>query len=78
MEALKEVQRIEYERGGYLAWGIAEGIDLAASKVKDLPTIGGYARMQLEKTWMSAELLMAFDVAPYAAATVTPPDPVGP
>ena len=54
VEALKEVQRIEYERGGYIAWGVAEGIDLAASKVKDLPTIGGYARMQLEKTWVSA------------------------
>ena len=55
MEGLKEVQRIEYERGGHLAWGIAEGIDLAASKVKDLPQVGGYARMQLEKTWMSAD-----------------------
>ncbi len=54
VEALKEVQRIEYERGGYIAWGVAEGIDLAASKVRDLPALGGYARMQLEKTWVSA------------------------
>jgi peptide/nickel transport system substrate-binding protein len=53
-EALQEVQRLEYERGGYLAWGVAEGVDLATSTVKDLPTIGGYARMQLEKTWISA------------------------
>ena len=54
-EALNEVQRIEWERGGYIAWGIAEGIDLASSKVKDLPQLGGYARMQLEKTWLAQD-----------------------
>ncbi|GLH96665.1 ABC transporter substrate-binding protein [Phytohabitans aurantiacus] len=51
---LKELQKIEYERSGYLLWGMADGVDLAAAKVRDLPKLGGYGRVQLERTWLSA------------------------
>ncbi|RJO75877.1 ABC transporter substrate-binding protein [Nocardia panacis] len=50
--ASHEVQRIQYERGGYLVWGMADGIDIAHSGVRDLPTLGGFARLQLERTWL--------------------------
>jgi peptide/nickel transport system substrate-binding protein len=51
--AAKELQRIQYERGGYLVWGMADGIDIAASRVRDLPTLGGFARVQLERAWLA-------------------------
>ncbi|MGP3989805.1 ABC transporter substrate-binding protein [Streptomyces sp. 3N207] len=50
--ALREVQKIEYERSGYLLWGMADGIDLAASKVQGLPELPGYGRVQLENVWL--------------------------
>ncbi|MFG2874664.1 hypothetical protein ACGFYU_06585 [Streptomyces sp. NPDC048337] len=46
-------QQIEYERSGYLLWGMADGIDLAAAKVKGLPTLPGYGRVQLENVWLA-------------------------
>ncbi|MGW4719581.1 ABC transporter substrate-binding protein [Nocardia sp. NPDC004260] len=52
-QANQELQRIQYERGGYLVWGMADGIDIAASRVRDLPTLGGFARVQLEKAWLA-------------------------
>ncbi|MFC9292937.1 ABC transporter substrate-binding protein [Streptomyces sp. NPDC057011] len=51
--ALKELQQIEYERSGYLLWGMGDGIDLAAAKVKGLPTLPGYGRVQLENVWLA-------------------------
>ncbi|MEV6728237.1 MULTISPECIES: ABC transporter substrate-binding protein [unclassified Streptomyces] len=51
--ALKEVQQIQYERSGYLLWGMADGIDLAVAKVKGLPTLPGYGRVQLENAWLA-------------------------
>ncbi|MEF9908132.1 ABC transporter substrate-binding protein [Streptomyces sp. P9-A2] len=51
--ALKELQQIEYERSGYLLWGMADGIDLAAAKVQNLPKLAGYGRVQLEGVWLS-------------------------
>ncbi|MEU0499628.1 ABC transporter substrate-binding protein [Nocardia sp. NPDC005998] len=51
--ACREVQRIEYARGGYLVWGMADGIDIAASRVRDVPTLGGFARVQLERAWLA-------------------------
>ncbi|MBY8859243.1 ABC transporter substrate-binding protein [Nocardia sp. CA2R105] len=48
------LQRIEYDRGGYLVWGTADGVDVASSAVHGLPRLGGYGRVQLEKAWMSA------------------------
>ncbi|MFJ9629843.1 ABC transporter substrate-binding protein [Streptomyces sp. NPDC101175] len=51
--ALKELQRIEYDRSGYLLWGMADGIDLAAAKVRNLPRLAGYGRVQLEGVWLS-------------------------
>ncbi|MCG0069355.1 ABC transporter substrate-binding protein [Streptomyces tricolor] len=50
---LKELQRIEYERSGYLLWGMADGIDLAGSAVRGLPTLPGYGRVQLEQAWLA-------------------------
>jgi peptide/nickel transport system substrate-binding protein len=48
------LQRIEYERSGYLLWGMAEGMDIAKSTVQGLPQLPGYGRVQLEQTWLSA------------------------
>lgn len=50
--ALKELQRIEYDRSGYLLWGMADGIDLAAAKVQNLPRLAGYGRVRLEGVWL--------------------------
>lgn len=50
---LRELQRIEHERSGYLLWGMADGIDLAAAKVRGLPTLPGYGRVQLENAWLA-------------------------
>ncbi|MET8677248.1 ABC transporter substrate-binding protein [Streptomyces sp. NPDC004647] len=51
-KVLREFQEIEHERSGYLLWGMADGIDLAAAKVRDLPKLPGYGRVQLERTWL--------------------------
>lgn len=51
--ATRTIQEIEYERGGYLLWGMADGIDLAASTVQGLPRLPGYGRVQLERTWLA-------------------------
>ncbi|MEJ3748908.1 ABC transporter substrate-binding protein [Actinomycetes bacterium KLBMP 9797] len=53
-QRLTELQKIEYERSGYLLWGMADGVDLAAAKVQGLPTLGGYGRVQLERAWLAA------------------------
>ncbi|CAL9587065.1 ABC transporter substrate-binding protein [Streptomyces sp. enrichment culture] len=50
---LKELQQIQYERSGYLLWGMADGIDLAGPKVHGLPTLPGYGRVQLERAWLA-------------------------
>ncbi|MFV6026879.1 ABC transporter substrate-binding protein [Streptomyces sp. NPDC056264] len=50
--ALKELQQIEFDRSGYLLWGMADGIDLAAAKVRNLPELAGYGRVQLEGVWL--------------------------
>lgn len=52
-ESLDAMQRIQYDRGGYVVWGTADGIDIASSRVKDAPTASGYGRVQLERTWMT-------------------------
>ncbi|MFG2881540.1 ABC transporter substrate-binding protein [Streptomyces sp. NPDC048297] len=50
--ALRELQQIEHDRSGYLLWGMADGIDLAASTVRNLPKLPGYGRVQLEGVWL--------------------------
>ncbi|WP_218923785.1 ABC transporter substrate-binding protein [Streptomyces sp. rh34] len=50
---LHDVQRIEHEESGYLLWGMADGIDLAAAPVHGLPTLPGYGRVQLERAWLA-------------------------
>lgn len=51
--ARHELQQIEYERSGYLLWGMADGVDLASTKVRGLPKLAGYGRDQLERTWLA-------------------------
>ncbi|MEU2872085.1 ABC transporter substrate-binding protein [Streptomyces olivoreticuli] len=51
--ALRELQQIEYDKSGYLLWGMADGIDLASPKVRNLPKLPGYGRVQLENVWLS-------------------------
>ncbi|MEU1312485.1 ABC transporter substrate-binding protein [Streptomyces cinnamoneus] len=50
---LRTLQQIEHERSGYLLWGMADGIDLAATRVRDLPRLPGYGRVQLERVWLA-------------------------
>ncbi|MFJ1730735.1 ABC transporter substrate-binding protein [Streptomyces sp. NPDC088254] len=52
-DLLKELQRIEHDRSGYLLWGMADGIDLAGAKVNGLPRLPGYGRVQLERAWLA-------------------------
>ncbi|MFI5782771.1 ABC transporter substrate-binding protein [Nocardia sp. NPDC051570] len=52
--AIEAVQRIQHDRGGYLVWGMADGIDIASTRVKDLPTLGGFGRVQLERAWLAS------------------------
>jgi peptide/nickel transport system substrate-binding protein len=52
-KALHEFQRIEYDESGYLLWGMADGVDLAGAAVRDLPTLPGYGRVQLERAWLT-------------------------
>ncbi|MFI6870554.1 ABC transporter substrate-binding protein [Nocardia sp. NPDC050406] len=52
-ELLRKLQRIEYDRSGYLLWGMADGIDLAGTAVQGLPKLPGYGRVQLEGAWLS-------------------------
>ncbi len=48
-DAVRTVQQIQHDRGGYIVWGMADGIDVASTRVRDLPTLGGYGRVQLER-----------------------------
>ncbi|QIJ65256.1 ABC transporter substrate-binding protein [Streptomyces sp. JB150] len=50
---LRELQQIQHERSGYLLWGMADGIDLAAPAVQGLPKLPGYGRVQLERAWLA-------------------------
>lgn len=52
-KALEALQRIEHDASGYLLWGMADGIDLAAAPVRGLPTLPGYGRVQLERAWLA-------------------------
>jgi peptide/nickel transport system substrate-binding protein len=52
-KTLRELQQIEYDESGYLLWGMADGIDLAGAVVRDLPTLPGYGRVQLETAWLA-------------------------
>ncbi|WP_030989035.1 ABC transporter substrate-binding protein [Streptomyces sp. NRRL S-1813] len=51
--ALRALQQIEHDASGYLLWGMADGIDLAAPKVHGLPKLPGYGRVQLENVWLA-------------------------
>ncbi|AKN76592.1 ABC transporter substrate-binding protein [Corynebacterium ulcerans] len=44
----KKLQKIEFERGGYLVWGASDGVDIAAKGLSGLPKAPGYGRVLLE------------------------------
>lgn len=50
--ALRQLQQRQHDASGYLLWGMADGLDLATTRVHDLPTVGGYGRVLLERTWV--------------------------
>ncbi|MDQ1733751.1 MAG: peptide/nickel transport system substrate-binding protein [Pseudonocardiales bacterium] len=52
-QSLHELQSIEYDRSGYLLWGMADGIDLSSARVRGLPELPGYGRVQLERAWLA-------------------------
>jgi peptide/nickel transport system substrate-binding protein len=52
-QSLHELQTIEYDRSGYLLWGMADGIDLSSAQVRGLPELPGYGRVQLERAWLA-------------------------
>ncbi|MGW6454802.1 ABC transporter substrate-binding protein [Streptomyces sp. NPDC055078] len=52
-DVVRELQQIEHDASGYLLWGVADGIDLAAAAVRGLPTLPGYGRVQLERAWLA-------------------------
>ena len=54
MEAVRDLQRLQYEQGGYVLWGMADGVDVARESVRGLPRIGGYGRMFIEKSGFAA------------------------
>jgi peptide/nickel transport system substrate-binding protein len=49
-EAVRELQRLQYEEGGYVVWGMADGVDIAREAVRGLPRTGGFGRMFIEKS----------------------------
>ncbi len=53
-QAVNDLQRLQYEQGGYVVWGMADGVDVARSTVRGLPRIGGYGRMFIEKSGFAA------------------------
>ncbi|KRD02305.1 MULTISPECIES: ABC transporter substrate-binding protein [unclassified Streptomyces] len=53
-QLLGQLQQIEYDSSGYLLWGMADGIDLAGAKVRGLPKLPGYGRVQLEGAWLAS------------------------
>ncbi|MEV0611685.1 ABC transporter substrate-binding protein [Nonomuraea sp. NPDC050404] len=54
-QAMRRLQEIQHERSGYVLWGMADGIDLAAATVRDLPKLPGYGRVQLERVWLAKQ-----------------------
>jgi peptide/nickel transport system substrate-binding protein len=52
--ALHDAQRLQYEQGGYVLWGMADGLDIARPAIRDLPTLPGYGRVFLERVWLDA------------------------
>jgi peptide/nickel transport system substrate-binding protein len=52
-QSSQELQQLQHDRSGLLVWGVADGVDLAASRVRGLPDLPGYGRVQLERTWLA-------------------------
>ena len=46
---LGELQQQVADEGGYVVWGLGDGIDLTAPGVSDLPTGPGFHRLQIER-----------------------------
>lgn len=43
-----QLQKIEFERSGYLVWGASDGVDIARANLSGLPKAPGYGRVLLE------------------------------
>lgn len=52
-DASERMQRLQYEDGGYLVWGAADGVDIAVKGVSGLPTAPGYGRVLVEQVTKS-------------------------
>jgi peptide/nickel transport system substrate-binding protein len=46
---LGELQRQVRDEGGYVVWGVGDGIDLTRATVRDLPTGPGFARLFIDQ-----------------------------
>lgn len=44
----RQLQKIEFERSGYLVWGASDGVDIARANLSGLPKAPGYGRVLLE------------------------------
>jgi peptide/nickel transport system substrate-binding protein len=53
-EAVRDLQRLQYDEGGYVVWGMADGVDIARENLRGLPRTGGYGRMFIEKSGFAA------------------------
>ncbi|HEV7808883.1 MAG TPA: ABC transporter substrate-binding protein [Solirubrobacteraceae bacterium] len=53
-QAVRDLQRLQHEQGGYVVWGMADGVDVARANVRGLPRTGGYGRMFIEKSGFAA------------------------
>jgi peptide/nickel transport system substrate-binding protein len=53
-DAVQDLQRLQHEEGGYVVWGMADGVDIARKTVLGLPRTGGYGRMFIEKSGFAA------------------------
>jgi peptide/nickel transport system substrate-binding protein len=53
-DAVRDLQRLQHEAGGYVVWGMADGLDIARENVRRLPRTGGYGRMFIENSGFAA------------------------
>ncbi|BDY31677.1 ABC transporter substrate-binding protein [Mycolicibacterium mageritense] len=53
-DASADLQQIQFDEGGYVLWGMADGLDVARSTVRILPELPGWGRAQLERTWIES------------------------
>ena len=50
--ALRALQGRQYDDGGYVVWGMGDGIDIARDAVRGTPTLPGFGRLFVERAWL--------------------------